>query len=283
MSRLTPVAIAVVCHEANRALCEAQGDTSQVPWDQAPDWQKESAIKGVEFSLANPDAPASASHDSWLAEKERTGWKFGPVKDAEKKEHPCFVPYEQLPIGQQAKDHLFQGVVRALRGLAALALLLCLMPMQALAQSTTPESGGFLSGLLAGLLTEQTIGAAVGGILTFAAGWLVKLFTTSVRRRNVAVAIRHAYAAVEEIARLDTANNALDKAAAGLKAADQWMRANGWRPLTDAEQGVARLEFSALHGAEHANVRAITAAQVASAMAIQSQGGAALPQQPRAI
>ncbi len=110
--------IAKICHEANKALCEALGDFSQVPWDDAPKWQKGSAVEGVKFNLANPEAPASASHDSWLAEKERTGWKFGPVKDAEKKEHPCFVPYEELPIEQQAKDHLFKSVVAALSCLA---------------------------------------------------------------------------------------------------------------------------------------------------------------------
>jgi len=108
-------AIAKVCHEANRAYCATLGDSSQVPWDGAPAWQRVSAVKGVEFNLANPDAPPSASHDSWLREKEATGWKYGPVKDAEKKEHPCFVPYEQLPEEQRKKDALFKAIVAALR------------------------------------------------------------------------------------------------------------------------------------------------------------------------
>ena len=108
------VQIARVAHEANRAYCQAIGDNSQVAWDDAPDWQRESAIKGVEFTIANPSAPPSASHESWLAEKAATGWKYGPVKDADKKEHPCYVPYEQLPVEQRLKDSLFQGVVRSL-------------------------------------------------------------------------------------------------------------------------------------------------------------------------
>lgn len=106
--------IAKVCHEANRAYCAALGDLSQTAWEQAPEWQKDSAIKGVEFNIANPDAPASASHDSWLAVKEADGWKYGEVKDAEKKEHPCYVPYAQLPKDQQLKDALFKAVVAAL-------------------------------------------------------------------------------------------------------------------------------------------------------------------------
>lgn len=105
--------IARICHEANRALCEAFGDHSQVEWDSAPDWQKESAIKGVQFCLENPDAPPSANHDSWLGEKRRTGWTYGPVKDADLKTHPCFVPYDQLPPDQKAKDYVFKAIVGA--------------------------------------------------------------------------------------------------------------------------------------------------------------------------
>jgi len=109
--------IAQVCHETNRAFCQRLGDNSQLPWDEAPEWQRTSAVNGVQFKLDNPDAPPSASHDSWLKEKTKTGWKFGPVKDAEKKEHPCFVPYEELPADQQAKDALFIGIVNALKPL----------------------------------------------------------------------------------------------------------------------------------------------------------------------
>lgn len=106
--------IAAVCHQANKALCEAFGDTSQVDWADAPEWQRESAIKGVVFCQNNPDAPPSANHNSWLEEKERTGWSYGAVKDAEAKTHPCFVPYDELPPDQKAKDYIFKAIVRAL-------------------------------------------------------------------------------------------------------------------------------------------------------------------------
>ena len=107
------VEIAKVCHEANRALCETQGDHSQPVWEDAPDWQIKSACDGVRFHRHNPVASASASHENWLKEKEADGWKYGPVKDPEKKEHPCFVPFEDLPPEQQIKDHLFKAIVGA--------------------------------------------------------------------------------------------------------------------------------------------------------------------------
>ena len=106
--------IAQVCHEANREYCRTIGDYSQEHWDQAQEWQRESAISGVSFALENLDAPASAQHDAWLRHKEADGWVFGAVKDPSKKEHPCIVPYEQLPVEQRRKDALFKAVVAAL-------------------------------------------------------------------------------------------------------------------------------------------------------------------------
>lgn len=107
-------AIAKVCHEANRAYCAAFGDDSQPSWDDAPTWQRESAIKGVYHIMDNPNAGPEDSHNSWLAEKERDGWKWGPVKNPETKEHPCFVPYDQLPVVQKGKDYIFGAIVRAM-------------------------------------------------------------------------------------------------------------------------------------------------------------------------
>jgi len=107
--------IARVAHQVNKAYCEALGDFSQVDWEQAPDWQRESAIAGVQFQLENPNAPASASHESWFAQKVADGWKFGLFKDPALRLHPCMVPFDDLPRHQKAKDHLFKGVVAALK------------------------------------------------------------------------------------------------------------------------------------------------------------------------
>jgi len=67
--------------------------------------------------LENPETTPEQSHEGWLAVKAADGWKYGAVKDPEKKEHPCFVPYNELPQEQQLKDHLYGIVVRAALGL----------------------------------------------------------------------------------------------------------------------------------------------------------------------
>lgn len=112
---MKPEEIARVCHEVNRAYCQALGDQSQKPWEEAPDWQVKSAINGVIFHLANPDAGADHSHKEWLKEKEANGWRYGEVKDEVEKTHPCIVPFDDLPVAQQAKDFIFRSIVHVLR------------------------------------------------------------------------------------------------------------------------------------------------------------------------
>lgn len=106
--------IARVCHEANRAYCQALGDDSQPAWEDAPAWQRESARMGVDLHLSGDFGP-EASHISWAKQKMDDGWVYGPVKDPAAKTHPCLLPFNQLPREQQAKDFIFRGVVHALR------------------------------------------------------------------------------------------------------------------------------------------------------------------------
>lgn len=108
------LAIAMVAHEANRAFCRTIGDEAQQPWDEAPQWQRDSACNGVIFHLENPESTPADSHANWMAEKEAAGWGYGEAKDAEARTHPCMVPYEQLPEEQRLKDALFLSIVRAL-------------------------------------------------------------------------------------------------------------------------------------------------------------------------
>lgn len=104
---------AKAAHELNRVYCESLGDKSQLPWQRAPEWQRQSAINGVKGALAG-NTPEQ-SHESWLAEKRAAGWRYGPTKDPEKKQHPCMVPYGELPDEQRVKDHLFCRTVELMK------------------------------------------------------------------------------------------------------------------------------------------------------------------------
>lgn len=111
------LSIAKICHQSNKAYCEAIGDPSQKDWDEAEQWQRNSAITGVKFRMFNPGVGEDAQHNSWMKEKVDAGWIYGDKKDPELKTHPCILPFSELPAEQQAKDKLFCGIVDALKGL----------------------------------------------------------------------------------------------------------------------------------------------------------------------
>ena len=110
--------IARMAHQVNKAYCEAIGDSSQPEWLRAPQWQRDSAMNGVKYHLGNPGASPADSHNNWLAEKIKDGWVYGAEKDPTNKLHPCIRPYDELPIEQRVKDHLFIAVVRELNRMA---------------------------------------------------------------------------------------------------------------------------------------------------------------------
>ncbi len=117
MDRYKIQEIARVAHEINAAYCRGIGDNSQLPWKDAPQWQKDSAYSGVVFHIQNPDAGPEASHNNWLKEKTDAGWVYGPEKDADRKVHHCMVIFGELPEKQQVKDYLFRQVVHSMQNI----------------------------------------------------------------------------------------------------------------------------------------------------------------------
>ena len=107
--------IAIMCHQANKTWCEMNADHSQKDWNEAEQWQRDSAIKGVEFRLNNPDAGKDSQHNAWMQDKLSNGWVYGEEKNADKKTHPCLVSFDKLPEFQQKKDALFCAIVDALK------------------------------------------------------------------------------------------------------------------------------------------------------------------------
>lgn len=121
-----------------------------------------------------------------------------------------------------------------------LILLFLLAPLSAFAA----ESSSPVSSALSWLASPTGIIALLG-----VAGFL--LGSAEVRRRRVALAIYHAFHVVEDVnAEFEPGDTGskLDKVRLGLKAADDWMVANGWRPLKPGEQDVAKLGFRRLNG-----------------------------------
>lgn len=43
-------------------------------------------------------------HDTWARNRISEGWTYGPQRDDARKEHPCLVPYSELPDSEKQYD-----------------------------------------------------------------------------------------------------------------------------------------------------------------------------------
>ena len=44
------------------------------------------------------------THEVWSAGRLKEGWVFGETRDDAKKQHPCLIPYEELPESEKEFD-----------------------------------------------------------------------------------------------------------------------------------------------------------------------------------
>lgn len=61
-------------------------------------------IELSEDLLALAEDLAKNVHDNWAAARISEGWKYGQRRDDNNKEHPCLVPYEELPENEKEYD-----------------------------------------------------------------------------------------------------------------------------------------------------------------------------------
>ncbi len=61
---------------------------------------------------------AKNSHDIWASQRLKEGWKYGPARNDDLKEHPCLVPYEELPESEKGYDR--NAAIMTLKAITAL-------------------------------------------------------------------------------------------------------------------------------------------------------------------
>jgi hypothetical protein len=64
------------------------------------------------------EALARNAHEIWARQRIEDGWRYGPKRDDSRKEHPCLVPYEQLPESEKQYDR--NAAMQTLKAMLAL-------------------------------------------------------------------------------------------------------------------------------------------------------------------
>lgn len=96
--------LVLAIHEANKEIQQQTGEF--IP--QLSEHLTKSILDGVYYVLDNPNCTPEQQHNNWVHFKRADGWRYGSIKDFERKEHPCLVPYSELPEIQQRKDNVFR-------------------------------------------------------------------------------------------------------------------------------------------------------------------------------
>lgn len=83
-----------------------------------PDAIDTSSVVLTDDILQLTERLARHAHGVWAAERLRLGWRRGPVRDDARKEHPCLVPYDDLPDDEKQFDrNAALGTLRAILAL----------------------------------------------------------------------------------------------------------------------------------------------------------------------
>ncbi|HZS54647.1 MAG TPA: RyR domain-containing protein [Bryobacteraceae bacterium] len=65
---------------------------------------------------------AENAHNVWALQRLSEGWAYGPERSDERKEHPCLVPYSDLPENEKVYDR--NAVTSTIRGILALGFVI---------------------------------------------------------------------------------------------------------------------------------------------------------------
>ena len=101
---------------ARIAALAAQAPIVPEPWSEREDDFKSQCRDVIEkqCSPARSSSPEQL-HDDWVVAYLKNGWKYGPVRDREKREHPDMVPYNELGQLERDKDDVFVALCEIAR------------------------------------------------------------------------------------------------------------------------------------------------------------------------
>ena len=112
--KLTVIEIAKIARNIDRMYCASINDTIPEMWERCTESEKDKTLRGISYHLQNDLSPED-SHMNWVKQKIAEGWCYDMNYDPVLKLSPHLIPYNQLPVEQRAKDHIFRALVRGLK------------------------------------------------------------------------------------------------------------------------------------------------------------------------
>ena len=88
------------------------------PRNYTPDPIDTSSIELLEDVQELTELLARNAHEVWAHKRLAEGWRWGPERSDERLEHPCLVPYDELPESEKEFDRAM--AVGTLRTITAL-------------------------------------------------------------------------------------------------------------------------------------------------------------------
>ena len=67
----------------------------------------------TDFTVSNEllEKLAEQVHITWMNQRIKEGWSYGPVRDDEKKQTPCIIPFQNLPEIEKEYDRITASTV----------------------------------------------------------------------------------------------------------------------------------------------------------------------------
>ena len=87
-----------------------------------PDPVRTAGVTLGEDLIGLSEVLAKNAHERWAQQRLAEGWRYGPKRDDDLRQHPCLVPYESLPESEKAYDRTV--AVETLRVLVAMGYVL---------------------------------------------------------------------------------------------------------------------------------------------------------------
>lgn len=113
---MTSEKIAQIIHGATAPIGRIACGNPIPVWEDLSVGQRCRAAVAVDDLMRNPHIKEPEDfHDIWANPLYDDGWVWGPVYSLKTKQHPCLVPYDELPDAEKIKDMIWASLIEVFR------------------------------------------------------------------------------------------------------------------------------------------------------------------------